>query len=676
MSTEVLGTCHHDCPDSCGWVATVDDGIAVKLRGNPDHPYSDGQLCPKVNRFIDRVYSPDRILRPLVRSGPKGSGEFRETSWDEALTVAAEGLTAAIERHGGETVLPWYSAGTQGLIQQSSLDQRFLAKIGSSRQVGSLCGGTAGAGLALTYGSKLASDPEQIEHAEFIVLWATNTLLTNRHLWPYIETAKSRGATVVVVDPFRTMTAERADWHLAPRPGTDVALMLAMMNVLIADGLIDTDYVSHHTIGFAELREHVAGWTPERAAAECGLPAEEIRRFAAAYGATKRSFIRTLIGGEHHEHGAMFFRALGVLPLLTGAFTVQGGGLARSVGSYTEDFVDRSVFASDHLAEGVSRRPINQNHLGRALTDPELDPPVTALIVWNGNPAVTVPNAATIRTGLERDDLFTIVSEHFVTDTARYADVVFPATTQLEHDDAVESWGHLYLGWNNRAIEPLGEAVPNTELWRRLSAAMGFTDPELFDDDDSLLRSALARFDLDELKNTGYVRLPLPDPLLPYANGGFATPSGRAEILNERLPGMGLPALPAYTPVDRSSDSHPLQLHTPKIHTRFLNSSYSHLPAHGPREGGPFVELHPDDAAARAIGDGDRVRVESAYGSLELTAVVGRRVGAGTVAVPFGWWGSDHADGGSANSLTADTLTDWGGGVAYGDTWVEVTPIS
>ena len=667
-ATTVLGTCHHDCPDSCGWVATVDGGRAVKLRGNRNHPFSQGELCPKVNRFIDRVYDPGRILRPLLRVGPKGDARFEPASWDEALDVVASRLQPTVADWGGQAVLPWWDAGTQGLIQMSSLDRRFFAKLGSTRLVGSLCGGTASAGTATTLGSSKACDPADVRFAELVILWGTNTRLTNRHLWPFVEEARANGARLVVIDPLRTVTAAEADWFVQPLPGTDVALMLGMMHVLIRDGLIDVDYVESHTTGFDKLADRVAEWTPARAAQVCGLEVGDVEELAAAYGTTQRSFIRTLIGAEHQEHGAMFFRTLSCLPCLTGSWRHRGGGLARSVGTWFDVNVDDTVFDAPQLAGGATRRSINMNHLGRALTDPDLDPPVKALFLWNGNPAVTVPNADLIRRGLEREDLFTVVSEQFMTDTARYADVIFPAATQLEQLDVVPAWGHLYLGWNEPAIDPVGEAVPNTELWRRLATAMGFDEPELQESDESLLNSALVGVDVAELRREGFVRLDLPEDLRPYANGGFRTDDGRAQLYSEALAAEGIDPLPAYTPPTERQQAaeYPLVMLTPKHHARFLNSSYTHLPKHGPAEGAPFVELCPEDAAARGIGEGESVRVFNGRGAMLLPARITDRLRPGVIAVPFGWWGSD-----AANRLTSDTLTDWGGGVAYNDTCVE-----
>ena len=680
----VLGTCHHDCPDSCGWEVSVENGVAVKLRGNSEHPFSQGELCPKVNRFLERVYSPERILYPLARNGPKGSGEFRQISWDEALGLVAERIHSVIDNFGGEAVMPWGSAGTQGLIQMNSLDRRFFAKIGSSRQVDSLCGATAKAGASLTLGSPLSSDPMDIEFSQLILLWGTNTRLANRHLWPFIEKARARGAKVVVIDPIRTMTAESADVFVQPLPGTDVALMLAMMHILIRDDLVDHDYLEKYTDGFDELSVQVTEWTPLRAAQVCGISVDEIESLARDYGTIRPSFIRTLIGAEHRQHGAMFFRALSCLPMLVGAWREKGGGFARSVGSYAAVNVDDSVFTVDSLSAGRERRPLSMNEIGQVLNDENLDPAVKALFVYNGNPLVTAPNAELIRRGLEREDLFTVVSEQFMTDTARYADVIFPACTQIEQVDVVPAWGHLYLGWNEKAIEPLGESVPNTELWRRLALAMGFSEPELFEDDESLITSALHDVDLDQLRTTGFVRLSLPEDLLPYAQGGFATASGKAALINHSLPAVGMPALPTYEVGDEMQgginfqDMYPLSLMSPKTHVRFLNSSYSHLAHHCDAEGEMSCELDLSDATSRGIQDGDQVRVFNGRGSLDVVARVessGGRVRSGLVLVPFGWVGTRTKDMKTVNALTNDQAADFGGGVAFYDTMVQVEKI-
>jgi anaerobic selenocysteine-containing dehydrogenase len=437
--------------------------------------------------------------------------------------------------------------------------------------------------------------------------------------------------------------------------------------VLIRDDLVDQDYVDRHALGFEDLAIRVGEWPPERAAGVCGIEAAEIERFARAYGTRRPTFIRTLIGAEHRERGAMFYRTLACLPVLTGAWKDRGGGLSRSVGVWSEDQADDSVF---DVPSGT--RQISMNHLGRVLTDPTVG--IHALFVWNGNPVVSVPNATQTRTGLVREDLFTVVSEQFMTDTAMFADVVLPATTQLEHLDVIPSWGHLYLGWNQPAIPPVGESIPNTELFRRLAGAMGFDDPEFAMDDEALLRSALVDVDIELLQKQGWVRLDLPEDLRPYATGGYATASGRAELRADGLAAIGQDPLPSYVPAREGPGGdpdlfakYPLVLLSPKNHTRFLNSSYSHH--HGHLEKGPFVEIDPADAADRGIDEGDLVCITNDRSTLKLPARLSTRLRPGVVAIPFGWWG----EGANVNMLTNDTLTDWGGGVAYFDTLVEVS---
>ncbi len=679
-SRVVHGTCHHDCPDSCGWSVTVEAGVAVKLRGRADHPFSKGELCPKVNRFLDRVYSPERLLHPLRRVGPKGEGRFAPVSWDDALAEIGARLHDVVARHGGEAIMPFSDAGNQSLLSVMGLDGRFFHHLGASRLLRAICGPTVGHGVRMTNGNGLGLDPLELRHSRLILLWGTNTRLTNRHLWPTIEAARADGAKVVVIDPIRTITAEAADEFVQPLPGTDIALMLAMIHVLVRDGLVDTPWVEAHTLGFPELAAHVADWTPARAAAICGLDPAVIEQLAVEYGTIRPAAIRTLIGAEHHENGAMFYRTLAVLPALVGAWDDRGGGLSRSVGSYHDALVDEAALTRPDLLRGSMPRQLNMSRLGEALTDPALDPPVAAMIVWNANPLVTVPNAELVRRGLARDDLFTVVHEQFLTDTARYADIVLPATTQLESTDVVPAWGHLWMGWNEAAIAPRGEACSNTELFRRLSRAMGFDEPALFDDDETLLAQALGqKVDLAELRAVGWVRVPYADDGRPWGSGVFPTPSGKVELISETLGRLGQPVLPTFVAPREGphgdADLHaryPLQLLTPKHHSRFLNSGYSHLPKHGPVEGAPFLELDAEDAEHRGIVDGTMVRVWNDRASVELPARITSRLRRGVVVIPWGWWASQHPDGKSANALTNDTLTEWGGGVAYSDTLVEI----
>jgi anaerobic selenocysteine-containing dehydrogenase len=698
MTTRTVhGACHHDCPDSCGWTVTVDHSgpapVAVKLRGNPDHPFSQGELCPKVNRFLDRVHSPDRILHPLRRVGPKGSGDFEQISWAEALDEIATRLHDVIDTHGGEALLPYSDAGNQSLLSMFGAGSRFFNHLGATQLERAICGVTVGAGTAMTNGSGASLEATEMVHSRLIVLWGTNTRLTNRHLWPTIEAARADGARIVVIDPIRTLTAEavdprRGDRFVQPLPGTDTAMLLAMMHVIIRDGLTDDEWITAHTTGFDELRDAVAEWTPERAAEVCGVDAEIIEALAVDVATTRPTALRTLIGPEHHENGAMFFRTLACLPALTGAWRDRGGGYSRSVGFWTESTIDHGALSRPDLiptgATGEQPRTVNMSRLGSVLTD--LDPAIHAMIVWNCNPLVTVPNAELIRRGLARDDLFTVVHEQFVTDTARYADIVLPATTQIEADDVVFPWGHLWVTYNEAAIAPLGEACNNTELFRRIAAAMQLDEASLYDDDETLMRSALPTIDLDELRREQWLRARYPDDGRPFGEPGGATPfptdSGKVEFASARLEAIGQPRVPTFVAPRESlggdealTSRFPIQLLTPKHHSRFLNSGYAHLPKHGPAEGGPFVELCGPDGEAIGLADGDLARVENDRASIEVVVRISERMRPGVAAIPFGWWGDHHRDGRVANALTSDTLTDWGGGVAFSDTLVAITPV-
>lgn len=695
----VHGACHHDCPDSCGWTVTVEDRttdagiepVAIKLRGNPDHPFSQGELCPKVNRFLDRVNSPDRLLHPMRRIGPKGSGRFEQITWDDALTEIGTRLNDVIAEHGAEALLPYSDAGNQSLLSMFGAGGRFFNHVGATRLHRALCGVVVGAGAAMTNGSGASLEATEMVHSKLIVLWGTNTRLTNRHLWPTIEQARANGAKLVVIDPIRTVTAgavdpERGDRFIQPLPGTDIAMMLAMMHVIIRDGLHDADWVADHTFGFDELTEAVADWTPARAAGVCGIGADEIEALAVDVATTPGTALRTLIGAEHHENGAMFFRTLACLPALTGAWRHRGGGFSRSVGFWTESQIDLDALNRPDLLGAAQPRTVNMNRLGEALTtlDGVDHAPIHAMIVWNCNPLVTVPNAELIRRGLERDDLFTVVHEQFLTDTARYADIVLPATTQIEADDVVFPWGHLWVAYNEAAVAPMGDACNNTELFRRIAAAMGLDETLLFDDDETLMRAALPTIDLDELRREKWLRSPYPDDGRPFGDPAGSTPipteSGRIEFASASLEAMGQPRVPTYVqPVESLggdaalASRFPMQLLTPKHHTRFLNSAYAQLPKHGPPEGAPFVEMCAADADERGLHDGDVATVHNDRASIEVVVKVTDRLRPGVAAVPFGWWRAHHRDGKVANSLTSDSLTDWGGGVAYSDTLVQIS---
>ena len=672
----VRGACGHDCPDTCGWVVAVRDGRAETLSGDADHPFSRGTLCAKVNHYLERVYHPDRVLSPLKRVGAKGDGQFVRVSWDDALADIAARWKSIVAESGAEAILPYSSAGTQGLIQMHSLDRRLFGSMGCSGLERKICGAVAAAGLSATIGTGTGIDPEDIVHSRFIVLWGTNTIVTNLHLWPYIREARSRGARVVAVDPIRTRTAESVDWHLQIKPGGDAALALAMMHVIVRDGFVDHDYVTQYAVGYEALAEHVKQFAPERVADKVGLPASDIERFAREYATTRPSLLRPLIGLEHHRDGAMQFRTLGCLPVLTGAWRDRGGGLARSTHALQFDALDMDgVLMPEVYKPGV--RVLNMRDLGKDLCDRNLQPPIRSLIVYGSNPMVSMPNQRRVREGLLREDLFTVVHDLFVTDTAQYADYVLPATSQIEHLDLSPAWGHLYLAMNRPAIPPRGESISNTELFRRLAAALGRTESWLFESDEAMLRAALASghpwldgITYDRLWEQGHARLNRPDDWRPFATGGFATRSGKAELYSEALREAGHHPLPS---VSASRTEKGLQLITGK-QLHFLNSGYSNQDRHRRRAGELFIEIHADDARARGVADGDAVLVRNGAGEVRAVCRVSERVRPGVAWMPFGGLVDANGERRSVNSLTLEEPTDWGGGSGLYDAFIEVEP--
>lgn len=674
----IRGACPHDCPDTCAWQVTVEDGRAIKLVGDPDHPFTHGGLCAKVNHYLDRVYGPERLTHPLRRTGPKGSGAFERVSWDEALDGIAARLREIVAEHGGEAVMPYSYMGTQGLLQASSMDRRFFSRLGSTDLLRTMCGNTGSAGAGRTNGSHLGILPRDIRQARFIVLWGTNTVVTNLHLWRFIREAREAGARIVVIDPLKTRTAESADWHVRPRPGTDTALALGLMHVILREGLQDVGYIERHTTGFEELEQRAREFPPERASAITGVPAAEIEELARAYATTRPALIRLLIGMEHRENGGAAFQAIAALPALTGAWREAGGGLLFLTAALFFASLNQEGLELPGLAPG-RRRIVNMVHLGRALTRTDLRPPVKALIVYASNPAAVAPDQNRVLEGLRREDLLTVVHEQVMTDTAAHADYVLPATTQVEHLDLLWSWGHEFLTLNLPAVEPQGEAVPTTELFRRLAARIGFAEPCFADSDERLLEIALESdhpflegISLERLRRDGWARLNLPDPWLPYADGGFATASGKADLAPDGLAVDYVPGGESPAGDPGLAARYPLVLISSKSALHFLNSSYGGLQRHVRLEGEPRLDLSAYDAAARGIEDGEMVRTFNDRGSVFARARVGDRVPPGTVAMPSGWWASLSPGGSSVNALTQDAISDYGEGPAFHDALVEV----
>lgn len=680
------GACPHDCPDTCAWTVTVEDGIAVDLRGDAEHPFTSGGLCAKVNRFLDdRVYHPDRLLYPLRRTGSKGEQRFERVSWDEALADIARRLHAVIDEFGGEAILPYSFAGTQGFVQSSVMDGRLFATIGASQLEATVCGATSYTGLSAVNGVHVGIDPEDVVHSRFIILWGTNTLVTNLHLWPFIQRARNDGATVVVIDPQRTRTAQAADEHIQPAPGTDVALALGMLKVIVDEGLHDRAFLDEHASGFEELQAVLDDYPVDAVAAITGIGPEVIVDLARRYASSVPSTIRVLIGMEHRRNGTDTYRAIAALPVVTGAWRHRGGGLLGTAGNFTIRAINNDVFDVPTGEPGT--RSLNMMQLGRVLTSHDLEPPVKALVVYNSNPAATAPNQNLVLEGLRREDLFTVVLEHFLTDTATYADYVLPATTQLEHFDLAYSWGTPYLALNVPAIEPRGQALPNSEIFRRIATAMGLDQPHFRDTDEHLIRSILdsdhpllAGITYESLLETGWAKLRLPADHRPFARG-FATDDRRAHLIWPEATEQGLDPAPRYRPVDPpvasgspSPADRPLSLISAKGALHFLNSSYGNVERHLKAEGPPTIDIHPEDATIRAIGDGDIVRVFNELGEVEAQARVSDRVQAGVVSLPSGWWASRSPGARSVNALTSDGLAIAGRGGDFHDTLVRVEP--
>ncbi|MGE0452029.1 MAG: molybdopterin-dependent oxidoreductase [Vicinamibacteria bacterium] len=676
--------CPHDCPDTCVMTVRLEGGRAVALGGDPDHRFTQGFLCVKVNQYLDRVYSPDRLLHPLRRVGRKGEGRFERVSWDEALDTIAAKLRGVIGDHGPQAILPYSYAGNMGLLSYGSMDRRFFGALGASLLDRTICSAAGAAGLKATLGRSIGLDPEAVAGAKLIVAWGANLISSNVHLWPFVEEARRRGARLVTIDPYRSRTAERSDLHLAPMPGTDAALALAMMHVAFRDGLADRDYLERHTLGAAELEARVREWTPARAAAETGLEAAAIEAFAREYATARPSALRINYGLQRHGGGGMAVRTIACLPAVTGAWRDPGGGLLLSTSGA---FPVNAAFLERPDLVPAGTRTINMNQLGRALNDPTLSPPLKALFVYNSNPAAVAPDQESVRKGLAREDLFVVVHELFQTDTADYADVVLPATTTLEHYDLHKAYGHLYLSLSRPAIAPLGEAKPNTELFRLLAARMGLDDPCLRESDEQLARGAidwtapqLRGIDFSRLERETSVRLSLPEPWAPFAEGGFPTPSGKCELRSAELEAQGIDPVAGYVPPHESPRSdperarrYPLAFISPPAH-HFLNSTFSAQPVFVRRESEPFLTLHPEDAAARGIRDGQQVRTFNDRGSFLSTARVSTAARQGVVVGLSIWWPKLAPGGRNANAVTSQELTDMGRGATFFDCLVEVAP--
>ena len=670
--------CALDCPDACSLLVNVEDGRATRLRGDPAHPVTRGFLCGKVAQYLEREYSPQRLLYPQKRIGAKGEGRFARVSWDEALGTIAARLAVIAEEHGPESILPYSYAGTMGLLNGSGMDRRFFHRLGASRLDRTICSSTGGAALSASLGLRYGTEPEQFRNSKLIIAWGANIHGTNVHLWPFIVEARRNGAKLYVIDPVKTRTAALADRHLAINPGSDLALALGLMHVIIGEKLHDADYVARHTHGFDELAGLTRAYDPARVAALTGIAAEDIVQLAREYANVRPAVIRVNYGVQRSDHGGAAVRAIAALPALTGSWREAGGGLQLTT-SQAFQFNNKALEMpelQERSALGREARLVNMSELGKALT--ELDaPPVKAMVVYNSNPAAIAPNQGRVLAGMRREDLFTVVLEQFQTDTADYADILLPSTTFLEHTDVYRSYGHYFLQLARPALDPPGEARSNVEVFRDLALRMGFDDQCFRDSEDIMIRSLLNSghpflegITLERLDREHSIRLNISEPgvpFLPFREGGFGTPSGKCEYGAEAL---------EYTPPvesrfgDESLKSrYPLELVSSK-NDDSMNSTFGYRPRVDADTS--LLYLNHADATSRGIQTGDRVRVFNDRGSLLLRANVNGVVQPGVARAPSVRWNKSAEDGSNVNVLTSERLTDMGGGPTFYSCLVEV----
>ncbi|WP_338050960.1 MULTISPECIES: molybdopterin-containing oxidoreductase family protein [Ramlibacter] len=672
-SRRVLGACPHDCPDTCSLVTTVEDGVAVKVQGNPDHRPTDGVLCAKVSRYTERTYHPERLLQPLRRVGPKGSGRFEPASWDEALDAIARRL-GAIAARDPQAILPYSYCGTMGLVQGEGMAARFFHRLGASLLERTICASAGAAGLTHTLGGKVGMRVEFFAESKLIILWGSNSITSNLHFWRLAQEAKRQGARLVCIDPRRTETAEKCHEHLQILPGTDAALAFALMHELVVHDWLDHDYLARYTAGWEALRERALRWSPERAAQVCGIPAPQIRELAQAYGTTRPAAIRLNYGMQRVRGGGNAARAVACLPALTGAWRHRAGGvLLSSSGWYP---VDRAALQRPDLLAGRTPRTINMSTIGDDLlrpASPAFGPAVEAVVVYNSNPLAVAPESAKVAAGFAREDLFTVVLEQFQTDTADHADWILPATTQLEHWDLHTAYGHTDVLLNRPAIAPVGGARPNSQIFRELAVRLGFDEPCFQESDEQLCRQAFGdRIDWDQLLARGYASLQVPEA--PFAQGRFPTASGRCEFFSAELARRGLDGLPDHLPNYEpagASARHPLAMISPPARN-FLNSTFVNLRSLRAIEREPVLEIHPGDAQPRGIASGQVVRVFNDRGSYRCKAEVTERARPGVVVGLGIWWRKMGLDGTNVNQLTSQRLTDLGNGPVFYDCAVDV----
>ncbi|MEX8193827.1 molybdopterin-containing oxidoreductase family protein [Comamonas guangdongensis] len=675
---QVRGACPHDCPDTCALVTTVADGTAIKVQGNQEHAHTGGVLCAKVSKYTERTYHAERVLQPLRRVGPKGSGRFEPVSWDQALDDIATRLHAIAQRDP-EAILPYSYAGTMGMVQGESMDRRFFHQLGASLLDRTICANAGGEALAATYGGKLGMRVEFFAESRLILIWGSNSIASNLHFWRYAQEAKRQGAKLVCIDPRKSETADKCHEHLQLLPGTDAALALALMHELIVNDWLDHDYLAQYTQGWDALKARALQWPPERAAQVCGLEVEQIRGLARDYGTTKPAAIRLNYGMQRVRGGGNAVRAIACLPALVGAWRHRAGGLLLSSSGVSP--FKRAALQMPQLLGSRRPRTLNMSTIGDVLLhegDASFGPRVEAIVVYNSNPVAVAPHSAKVAAGFAREDLFTVVLDHFLTDTADHADYVLPATTQLEHWDIHGSYGHTDVLLNRPAIAPQGQARSNAQIFRDLAARMAGLEPAFAaahfqDSDEALCRTAVAgtAIDFEDLLQHGFAHIPLPEA--PFAQGGFATPSGKCEFDNPALARLGINTLPDHVPnYEAPTTEFPLAMISPPARN-FLNSTFANVASLARVEERPLLELHPDDAAARGIADGDMLRVFNARGEHVCHAAINGRARAGVVVGLGLWWRKHGENGTNVNELTHQRLTDIGRAPCFYDCAVQVS---
>ena len=670
--------CALDCPDCCSLLVNFDGVKGSNLRGDPNHPITRGFLCGKVARYLEREYSPDRLLYPQKRTGAKGQGKFERISWDEALDTITARLVSIAAEFGSEAVLPYSYAGTMGLLNGGGMDRRFFHRLGASRLDRTICSAAGGAGLVATLGFKYGTEPEQFRHSKLIIAWGANILATNVHLWPFIVEARRNGARFYTIDPVRNRTGRLSDKHFSVYPGSDLALALGLMHVIIGENLHDRDYVSAYTEGFDELKELATKYPPERVEALTGIDRADIVSLAREYATTRPAVIRLNYGTQRSERGGTAVRAIAALPALVGSWREIGGGVQLSTSQafrLNKDGLEMPELQS-RSPLGREARLVNMTELGKALTSLN-DPPVKAMVVYNSNPASIAPNQNLVLQGMRREDLFTVVLEQFQNDTADHADILLPVTTFLEHTDLYLAYGHYYLQLARPALPAPGETKSNVEIFRLLAERIGFDEPCFQDSEDDMIRALLSSehpfikgITLEQLDREGSVRLkvsPDGEPYLPFARGGFGTPSGKCEFHAEAL---------EYQPPSESrfgsAELHskfPLEMISAKSHDSMNSTFGNHAWTHRQTS---VLLLHRDDAEPRGITSGDRVRMFNARGSCTLVAEVDGEVRSGVVCAPSLRWNKLAPDSRGVNALTSDRLTDMGGGPTFYSCLVEV----